>query len=69
MAIPLLLMAAVIALVFLIARYFPIYNFCWGDYTEVFKKREAARTFWLVIIGIGFLVSVMGSIVANYLSK
>lgn len=30
---------------FVIQRYFPAYNFCWGDYLESFERKEARRKF------------------------
>lgn len=46
-------------------RYYPVYNFCWGEYLEWFAKREAARRFWLTVIATGFLISFLASILAN----
>jgi len=53
---------------FFLIRYYPVYNFCWGEYKDIFQKRESARGFWLVIIGIGIMVSFIGGILANKLS-
>ena len=58
------LVALIVCLLFLV-RYYPVYNFCWGEYLEEFTRREAARRFWLIIIGVGFAVSFVASIVAN----
>jgi len=46
-------------------RYYPVYNFCWGEYLETFTRREAARRFWLIVILVGFVVSFVASLAAN----
>lgn len=46
-------------------RYYPVYNFCWGDYTELFKRKESVRKFVLSVIIIGIVVSFIGGILAN----
>jgi len=46
-------------------RYYPVYNFCWGEYAEEFQRKESRRQFWLVIIVIGLVVSFFGSVFAN----
>lgn len=51
----------------LISKYYPLYNFCWGDYLEEFKKVESRRTFMLVVIILGLAISAVGSIIANAL--
>ena len=48
-----------------LARYYPVYNFCWGEYAEEFQRKESRRQFWLVIIIIGVIVSFLGGILAN----
>jgi len=46
-------------------RYYPIYNFYWGEYVEYFNKRESARKFWLVVVAVGLVLSFLGSMLAN----
>ncbi|MGO9404889.1 MAG: hypothetical protein ACLPVW_15610 [Terriglobales bacterium] len=48
-----------------IARYYPIYNFCWGDYLDVFQRKESRRKFILVVVVLGVLISCIGGILAN----
>jgi hypothetical protein len=43
----------------------PISHFCWGDYLEEFQRKESRRQFWLVVIVVGVVVSVVGGIIAN----
>jgi len=61
-ALPLALL--LLAVVFII-RYYPIYNFVWGDYVQEFQRRESARKFWFVVIGVGIVVSCIGGLIAN----
>jgi hypothetical protein len=69
--VPVLVPCAILTFLLLLflffVRYYPIFNFCWGDYVEVFQRKEASRKFWLVVIGIGFVISVLGSLVANFI--
>jgi hypothetical protein len=58
------LLILVFAWLFLL-RYYPVYNFCWGEYAEEFQRKESRRQFWLVIIIIGLVVSFLGSMFAN----
>jgi hypothetical protein len=46
-------------------RYYPVYNFIWGDYSEHFKKTEGIRKFILIIVLLGIIVSFVGGILAN----
>lgn len=46
-----------------IDRYYPLYNFCWGDYLELFQRRERMRSFWLVVVGVGLIVELIGGMV------
>ena len=48
-------------------RYYPTYNFCWGDYVQEFARKEARRKLILIGIVLALLVSVIGSIIANSL--
>ena len=47
--------------------FYPTYNFCWGDYLEVFRKKESVRKFILVGIFIAVIVSFVGSVLANFI--
>jgi hypothetical protein len=52
-----------------VTRYYPVYNFCWGDYLEVFQRKESVRKFVLVVIVLGILISLTGSILASHLHR
>ena len=51
----------------LMNRYYPRYNFCWGDNLLLFEKTETRRKniFWIVIVG--FIISVVSGLVSTYL--
>lgn len=46
------------------ARYFPVYNFLWGDYVRYYEKRRSVARF--VLIGVIFTIII--SVFANYIS-
>jgi hypothetical protein len=46
--------------------YYPTYNFSWGDYVDVFRKKESIRKFVIVVIFIGVIVSFVGGVLANF---
>jgi len=46
-------------------KYFPIYNFCWGDYIDLFNRKESVRKFVLTVVIVGIVVSFIGGILAN----
>jgi|GEM_PF-3548695 len=48
-----------------IQKLYPLYNFCWGDYLEVFKKKETTRKTFNTVVIIGLIVSIIGSLIAN----
>jgi hypothetical protein len=48
-------------------KLLPLYNFCWGDYHEVFNKTESARKTFNTVIIAGIIVSVIGGIIVNRL--
>lgn len=54
-----------LAVVWFFYKYYPVYNFCWGEYVEEFDKKENARRFWLIVVAIGLLLSFLGSLLAN----
>ncbi|MBV9071272.1 MAG: hypothetical protein JO231_21335 [Acidobacteria bacterium] len=60
--------AAVLLAAAFLFRYYPVYNFCWGEYLEWFNKREAGRKFWLTVVLAGFVISLVASVVANRLN-
>jgi hypothetical protein len=70
---PLAFMVGILLVVLLIAyffdRYYPAYNFCWGDYVEVFQRKESRRKFILVVLVVGVLVSFVGGVLANMLHR
>lgn len=49
-----------------ISKLYPIYNFCWGDYEEVFKKKEGTRKTinWVVLVGLA--VSIVAGFIVNF---
>jgi len=46
-------------------KYYLVYVFCWGDYKELFEKKESIRKFVLGAVVIGLIVSVVGGLIAN----
>lgn len=54
-----------ISLVFIFIKYYPAYNFYWGNYMEIFDKKESLRK---LIIGI-LLGTIFLGIVVNLLSN
>jgi hypothetical protein len=69
---PSIILGALIILIVAFYTYtwklYPIYNFCWGEYLEVFKKKETNRKTFNTVVIIGLLVSIIGGIIANYLN-
>jgi len=57
--------ASLIVSAFFFLKFYPIYNFCWGDYTELFNRKESVRKFVLIVIIVGIVVSFIGGILAN----
>lgn len=53
---------------FYIWKFYPLYNFCWGDYLDIYKKKETARKTFNTVVIIGLLVSIIGGIISNYLN-
>lgn len=65
---PLGFMGSVILLLILflvLSRYYPVFNFCWGDYIDIFQRKESIRKFIIGVIIIGIIVSFIGGILAN----
>jgi hypothetical protein len=61
-----LLPVSVMILVKLFAqRFFPLHNFCWGDYAETFRRREGAGKYLLSSVLLALLLSVLGSLIAE----
>ncbi|AIM60196.1 hypothetical protein IX49_06550 [Cellulophaga lytica] len=46
---------------------FPTYNFLWGDYVNVFNKKESTRKTINIVIILGLIVSVVAGIIVNYI--
>jgi hypothetical protein len=69
-AAPLALFGGLVAFLFLaawfITHYYPVYNFCWGDYAEIFRRKESTRKFVIGVLLVGVLVSFLGGVLANY---
>jgi hypothetical protein len=40
---------------YFLVLYYPVYNFCWGDYLDIFQRKESRRKFILVVVIIGVL--------------
>lgn len=53
---------------FLVDKYYPVYNFCWGDYIEYFEQTERGRSFILGAVVLGLILSILGGIIANQFS-
>lgn len=50
-----------------VKKMFPPYNFIWGDYIEVYKRKKSIRNVVFVIIGLGIIISAVGSLIASKL--
>lgn len=46
-------------------KYYLVYVFCWGDYKELYEKKESRRKFILGVVVVGLLVSIVGGLIAN----
>ena len=46
--------------------FFPSQNFCWGDYVKVYQRRQSIGKFIIIIVIVGLVISVLGSIIASY---
>jgi len=46
--------------------FFPTQNFCWGDYVKVYQRRQSIGKFIIIIVIVGLVISVLGSIIASY---
>ncbi|MDD5087494.1 MAG: hypothetical protein PHI18_01680, partial [bacterium] len=49
----------------ILQRLYPLYNFCWGDYVDHFRRRETTRKWVLSVIVVGVVVSFIGSLLAS----
>ncbi|MCB4800272.1 hypothetical protein [Neotamlana laminarinivorans] len=54
---------------FYFLKLYPVYNFCWGDYLESFKKKESLRKTINTVVIIGLVISVIGGLIANQIGK
>jgi uncharacterized membrane protein YozB (DUF420 family) len=54
-----------IFLIIYLYKLYPVYNFCWGDYLDVFNKKENARKTFNTVIIIGLIISIIGGLIAN----
>jgi hypothetical protein len=50
-------------------KYYPSYNFCWGDYLEEYSKKEKFRKGFFTVFLIGLIVSIIGGLIANFIGK
>lgn len=46
-------------------KLYPIYNFCWGDYLEVFNRKESARKNFNTVVIWGLVISIIGGLITN----
>lgn len=46
------------------ARYFPVYNFLWGDYVSFYERKKSVGRFILV----GVILTIIIAVIANYIS-
>lgn len=46
-------------------KYYPVYNFLWGDYVTIFERKESIRKTVFYVIVIGLLISIIGGVIAN----
>lgn len=59
-----------LALVHLFIRfYYPAYNFCWGEFQSAYEQVEAKRRILVEIVILGLIISTIGSIIGNQISK
>ncbi len=61
------LLLILIIFAFCVSRFFPPYNFCWGDYLESFRRKESVRKFILGAVVVGLAISFIGSVMAGLL--
>ncbi len=53
----------------LLIRFYPVYNFCWGDYISIFERKESIRKTIFIVIIIGIAVSIVGNIITHFMIK
>lgn len=46
-------------------KYYPVFNFCWGDYVEEYRRKESIRKFVMVVVVLGLVISILGGVIAN----
>jgi hypothetical protein len=46
-------------------KLYPLYNFCWGDYLEVFKRKETTRKTFNTVVIWGLVISIIGGVITN----
>lgn len=49
----------------LVFYFYPPYNFCWGEYLEKFKRRQARARFLMVVVVLALIITIAG----NYVSR
>lgn len=49
----------------LLQRFYPLYNFVWGDYLDVFDRNTGVLKVVFVVVIIGIVVSTIGGLIAN----
>lgn len=64
-----ILLVIMLIIYFYFLKLYPIYNFCWGDYLEIFEKRESSRKTVNTVVIIGLFISIIGGLVANYIGN
>ena len=47
------------------ALMLPIYNFCWGDYIEAYKKKKSWFYFIFIVIVLSLIISIVAGFIVN----
>ncbi len=58
-----LIVLPILAMIYL--KLYPKYNFCWGDYLINYEKIESRRKFINIVIILGLIISIIGSLIAT----
>jgi hypothetical protein len=49
--------------------YFPAYNYCWGDNRSVFDRKQSRGKFIIIVLIIGLILSILGSVISTYVTR
>jgi hypothetical protein len=61
------LIVLIIFIYLYISKFYPLHNFCWGDYLDVFRRKEAARKTFNTVVILGLIISIIGGVITNFL--